>query len=141
MENAVEALKMAGSVLLFVLALSIAMLSFSNVRQAIDTVLKYTDREGLTASLSEKALKERFYYLSEDDNSARTRYVGKETIIPTIFRSKEESFKIIFDFPDDYYLYKDSNGVEVKKIGGTEEEGIADVEDFYNGIVYRNMEF
>ena len=45
MENAVEALKMAGSVLIFVLALSVVILAFSQTREAIDTVLRYSDRE------------------------------------------------------------------------------------------------
>lgn len=100
MENAVEALKMAGSVLIFVLALSVAILAFSQTREAIDTVLKYSDREYWTIEGDE-----RFYYLA--DGSDTERYVGLETIIPTIYRANSEGFDIVFKFKDNYYLYKE----------------------------------
>ena len=41
MENIVDALKMAGAVLLFLLALSITTLSFSKARETIDILLNY----------------------------------------------------------------------------------------------------
>ena len=44
MENAAEALKMAGAVLLFVLALSVAIVSFGQARETADTILDYRDR-------------------------------------------------------------------------------------------------
>lgn len=45
MENIAEALKMAGAVLLFVLALSIIIVSFGQVRQSVDIIIDYKDRE------------------------------------------------------------------------------------------------
>ena len=45
MENAADALKMAGAVLIFVIALSISIVSFGQVRQASDVILNYRDRE------------------------------------------------------------------------------------------------
>lgn len=135
MENAVEALKMAGSVLLFVLALSVAILAFSQTREAIDTVLKYSDREYWTIEDDK-----RFYYLA--DGSDTERYVGLETIIPTIYRAYNESYKIIFkNFPDEYYLYHDaSKNKDICKIGSDDETGISDPVDFLNGIVYGKFE-
>ena len=97
-ENIADALKMAGSVLLFVIGLSIAILSFSQARGAIDAVLKYSDRESLSIEGDS-----RFYYLSNENNT--NRYVGKETIIPAIYRAYKENYKIIFEFPDDYYIF------------------------------------
>lgn len=102
MENATDALKMAGSVLLFIVALSVAILAFSQARQAIDAVLKFSDRESLAIEDDS-----RFYYLSSTSNTKR--YVGKETIIPAIYRAYKENYKIIFKFKDDYYLFKDRN--------------------------------
>ncbi len=130
MENAVEALKMAGSVLLFVIALSIAMLSFTQAREAIETVIKYSDRE-----YSSIERNERFYYLANSNDTQR--YVGIETIIPTIYRAFSESYKVVFKFPDSYYLYKNKiEDREVYKIDSVEESGISDKLDFLNGIVY-----
>ena len=45
MENATEALKMAGAVLIFVLARSIIILAFGQVRETSDIILSYKDRE------------------------------------------------------------------------------------------------
>lgn len=97
-DNVSNALTMAGSVLLFVIGLAVCMLSFSQARVAIDSILSYSDRE--SASIEEDP---RYYYLSSANDT--NRYVGKETIIPAIYRAYKENFKIVFKFNDDYYLY------------------------------------
>ena len=86
MENAAEALKMAGAVMLFVLALSIILFSFSQARQSADTILDYRDRE--TGYIDAQN-----YYQMEGTE----REVGLETVIPTIFRAYLENYKIVFD--------------------------------------------
>ena len=137
-ENIADALKMAGSVLLFVMGLSIAILAFSQARESMDIVLSYSDR-----SLSIEG-DSRFYYLSNDNDTSR--YVGKETIIPAIYRAYKENYKIVFKFPDDYYLFKK----EVKNTEGLNKEKkistldlanqslSSDLESrqFLNGIIY-----
>lgn len=134
MENVVDALKMAGAVLLFVMALSVAILSFTQSRQTIDTVLKHSDRESLTIEGDS-----RFYYLASKSDTSR--YVGKETIIPTIYRAYKENYKIIFKFPDNYYLFK-SNGKEVNKIDLAAQSIGSDElsRKFIDGILYGNYE-
>lgn len=132
MENAGEAIKMAGSVLLFVIALSIAILTFTQARETVDSVIKYTDRESLTIQGDN-----RFYYLSNDKDT--NRYVGKETIIPTIYRAYKENYKIIFEFPeaDNYYLFETA-GAEVSKIDLAKQSIGSDLlsRKFLNGILY-----
>ncbi len=146
MENAVEALKMAGSVLLFVMALSIAMLSFTQARTAIGTLVDYSDREYSTIEDDD-----RFYYRKSTDTE---RYVGIDTIIPTIYRAFSESYKIVFEtkrgendiakpgFPNTtYYLYKiKPEDRPVYKIDSIEENGISDKQDFLNGILYHKFD-
>ena len=135
MENAADAIKMAGSVLLFVIALSVAILAFSQAREAIDTVLKYSDRESLTIEGDN-----RFYYLSNINDTSR--YVGKETIIPTIYRAYKENYKIVFNFPDSYYLFE-SSGEEVCKIDLANQSIGSDAlsRKFINGILYGDYEY
>ena len=142
MENVSQAIKMAGSVLLFVIALSVAVLAFSSAREAIDAVLKYTDRETFTIEGDD-----RFYYLASSGDTKR--YVGKETIIPTIYRACKESYKVIFDLSnisDDYYLYSylDETGAQQKIL----TFDLADLgipqnssEQFLNGILYGNYDY
>lgn len=136
MENAVDALKMAGSVLLFVLALSVAVPAFTNVRITMDSVLGQTDRESLTIEGDS-----RFYYLPTDNRNNTNRYVGKETIIPTLYRAYKENYKVEFNFTEDYYLYKKKVGSETKEIKEIDLLGQSISSDkqsrqFLNGIIY-----
>lgn len=94
MENATEALKMAGGVLIFVLALSICINAFTNTRQGIDNIVLYSDREFLTTYV--------------EQNKGTKRIVGAESIVPTIYRAYKENIKIKFDFlnnEDNNWLY------------------------------------
>lgn len=96
MENAAEALKMAAWVLIFVVALSMCISSFSQARQTMDVILSYNDRD--------------YIYSHVEDNGTTQRIVGVESMIPTIYRAYKENYKIIF--PENYVLYtkKDSSG-------------------------------
>ena len=85
MENAAEALKMAGAVLLFLIAISVSIISFGNVREAADTILEYKDRE--TAYIDGE-----YYYSQSTENE---REVGLETILPTLSRVYTENYKVV----------------------------------------------
>ena len=89
MENAADGIKMAGAVLIFVLAISIIILAFGQVRETADILLDYKDRETTYS-----------YYKPTD-----VRYVNMETIIPTIFRSYIDNYKIVI---------KDSKGEPIE---------------------------
>ena len=91
MENAAEALKMAGAVLLFVLALSVAIVSFGQARETADTILDYRDRE--VKYIDGEEYMDYFYYKS----TGTERTVGLETVIPTIYRAYIENYKIVFE--------------------------------------------
>ncbi len=81
MENAVDALKMAFAVIVFVGALAIAMIVFGQARVTSETILYTRDESN-------------FY---EYDVSTQTeRIVGLETIIPTLYRYYKENYKVIF---------------------------------------------
>lgn len=109
MENAADALKMAASVLIFVLALSVSIFAFGKVRQTADVILSYKDRE------TEYIDSDNYYKLSAEEKAAGGRYVGLETIIPTIYRVYRENYKIVFDFSgisaDPIYRIKSSSGL------------------------------
>lgn len=117
MENAAEALKMAGGVLIFVLALSICINAFTNTRQGIDNIVLYSDREFLTTYV--------------EQNKGTKRIVGAESIVPTIYRAYKENIKIKFDFlnnnADDCLYYKDTtDDPEYINYIDLERENIAD---------------
>ena len=96
MENAVDALKMAGAVLIFVLALSLSITSFSEARQASDIILDFKDRET-------QYINGDFYY----EATGTERTVGLETIIPSIYRVYNENYRIVFvGLSEPLYEYK-----------------------------------
>ena len=91
MENAADALKMAFGYLMFVLALTISISSFSQARETIEAVITMKDRET------------EYTYVEAQDK----KVVGIETIIPTIYKAYKENFRIIF-----YKSYVDENNNE-----------------------------
>lgn len=138
MENATDALKMAGAVLLFVMALSICIVSFSQAREATDLLLEYRDKDNEYNT---------FGYVSYTDEYGQPIYertVGLETVIPTIYRAYKENFKIVFDFKDgtENYIYKKDDSTEVNSIDL--EKGVAIANDgkakeFIEGILYKKF--
>lgn len=132
MENAADALKMAAAVLIFVLALSISINAFGQVRKASQTILDYRDRE--------------YDYTYVEDNGTTERIVGAETIIPSIYRAYQENYKIVFDIKEIDYLYKknvEGSDEEIKYID-LEKESLASEEqkrNFIQAILYGTSSF
>lgn len=83
MENSAEALKMAFAVMVFVMALSIAIMTFSQARETADIVLTSSDATT-------------FYEYDYSGNGQENRIVGMETIIPTLYRYSKENLMIRF---------------------------------------------
>lgn len=102
MENASEALKTAGAVSLFVIALSIIILFFNNIRQATDTIFNYKDRETEYIDGATYISKDEFYY----NNTKKTRVVSLETVIPTIYRAYLENYRVSFVNLPNKCIYK-----------------------------------
>lgn len=105
MENAADALKMAGAVLIFVLAISVIIFAFGQARENSDIILNYKDRET-------KYIDGQDYYTT----TGTEREVNLETIIPSIYRAFLESYKIVFEgLNQPIYKIKDSSGNLVNK--------------------------
>lgn len=85
MENASDAIIMAGAVLIFVIALSLAMSVFTQARSTIDTVVYASDRTNY------------YEYMDMDiSNNVKNRIVGLETIIPTLYKYYKENYTVVF---------------------------------------------
>lgn len=85
MENASDAILMAGAMLIFVLALAVAMTVFSQARATVDAVLYESDPTNYYEYLG-----------TEDSNGIKNRVVGLETIIPTLYKYYKENYTVIF---------------------------------------------
>ena len=88
MEDAVEAMKMACSVLVFVMALSVSMVAFSSTSAAAQTLAYVSDKSNYYSNLQ----------FSENYNYMTSRIVKADTIIPTLYRYYKENFSVkIYD--------------------------------------------
>lgn len=99
MENAVEALKIAFAVMMFVVALSLSISSFNAADSAVNAIIHFNDREI------------EYSYVEPGDSN---RTVGVESIIPTMYRAYEENFDVYFYKKDGteliLYYAIDNNG-------------------------------
>jgi hypothetical protein len=82
MENAVEALKFAGAVMIFAFALTITISSFSSANLAVSSIVNMSDRET------------NYTYVTGTQNLTRT--VGIETVVPAMYRAYKENIEIYF---------------------------------------------
>lgn len=110
MENAVEALKMAGFMLLFIIALSITMITLTQAKTTADALVKNQDRQ--------KSYQ--YIELAEGETQAFSRTVTLSDIIPTLYRYAQEDYAVQFYSQDGspLELYESGqkvNGVPVKK--------------------------
>ena len=81
MENGVQALKIAASVLIFVIAITIAISAFSSATQALNRIFNMQNEDEYVTSIDKDGNE---YYLNFVRFSGGTRKVGIETIIPSI---------------------------------------------------------
>ena len=83
MENSTDALKMAFAVIVFVMALTIAVMMFSQLNQVSKLVVSSSD---IT----------KYYEYKPAENEEQTRIVGLETIIPTLYKYYKENYTVLF---------------------------------------------
>ncbi len=91
MENAVDALKIAFAVFVFVMALSLAMYMFTQARETADVVLQSSD---VTEFMDYTSLANVIDGSTTVDGNERI--VGLETIIPTLYKYYKENYTVIF---------------------------------------------
>lgn len=118
MEDAVEALKLAAWVLIFILALSIVFMVFSQAKEVADIVLNYSDNTYFAS------------YVEAETSNGNGRTVGIETVIPTLYRYYKEKYSVdivvndkieekfdeeierkVYSRNDDTYKYLYENGI------------------------------
>lgn len=110
MENAVEALKMAGFMLLFIIALSITMITLTQAKTTADSLVKNQNRQ------------QSYQYIevTGDLSKSLSRTVTLADIIPTLYRYAQEDYAVQFytSSGSPLYIYESGqikNGVPVKK--------------------------
>ena len=120
MENAAEALKLAGFTLLFVAALSIAMVTIMQAKRTSEDVLSYSDNYRYLLNMETVDDPEKF----EKGN----RIVSVYDIIPTLYRYYQEKYIVLF--------YNGNSPLEIYKGSIKNANEVSDTES----ISYLNFE-
>lgn len=95
MENASEALYIAFAVMVFVLALTLTITSFSSLRETASSIIERDEVLDLVTDDTGNYIN----YIQGNPDSTN-RIVGIETIIPSMYRAYKENYKIIFKFKE-----------------------------------------
>lgn len=107
MDNATEALLIAFGVLVFIIALTVTLTTFSQAKETADVVLFFSDRENFQTHLRDDPM----------NVSEGGRTVTVDTVIATIYRCAKEKFsvKIIDDSETYNFEYDIQNQDEIKQ--------------------------
>lgn len=85
MENSAEALKLAGFTLLFVAALSIAMMTIMQAKRTSEQIITFSDKTNYSSTIQEN-----------DSYENGNRIVSVYDIIPTLYRYNQEKYIVLF---------------------------------------------
>lgn len=115
MENSAEALKLAGFTLLFVVALSVAMMTIMQAKKTSEQIIKYSDKTNYSSTIQEN-----------DSYENGNRIVSVYDIIPTLYRYNQEKYIVLF---------KDTNGQPLTVYNGVVKPNSRDTENisYLNG--------
>lgn len=99
MENVTEALIMAGQVLIFIVALTICMTSFSNLRVGVDNVINHTE----VIEYAKDRNSDSYINLIKSRDEGATRIVSAETVVASMYRAIKENFSLYIKLKDTTY--------------------------------------
>ena len=92
MENAVDALKIAGSVLLLIIALTVNISTFSRIKTEFEQIIKNRENVKYAVDTTKEGNTYVNYLKSSGEDYVRT--VGIETIVSTLRRLRKENYKV-----------------------------------------------
>jgi len=114
-DNLTDALMMAGAILIFVIALTVSMSSFSEMRAQIDEIMEMDSRVDLAQDNAGN-------YLNYITTSSDIRVVGIETVVSSMYRVAKENYVIYLKLTDPSDLPSD----KLMKLVDTGKSGIED---------------
>lgn len=117
MENGVEALKLASGMLIFVLAITITISTFTMASQALNRIFTSQDADKYVTIIGDDG-KEHYLNYVDFELDGGTREVGVETIIPSIYRAYKENYAIYFYNSDgsEFILYEYEKGQDTIQV-------------------------
>lgn len=114
MENAVDAMYIAGAVLLMLVALTVSISSFSTQIAKVEEIVQADERIDVVETTGASGNKEFLNYITYNKS---TRDVGVETIVNSLYRSYKENYTVYIKFknPSSYTGVDTSIKTKAKK--------------------------
>ena len=113
MENVTDALIMAASVLLLIIALTVSISSFTSLKIQADAIVKQEETIDLT-----KMGDEYLNYIKANDD---LRTVGVETVVSSVRRTMKESYTVYLYFNDNNISSETELGKTIKQFSENQE--------------------
>lgn len=107
MENASDALVMAGQVLIFIIALTVCISSFTTVRAEVNRIV------GQNEEITMAKDGDNYINYIESKKSSSTRVVGAETLVSSMYRAIKENY-VIYIKTNEYNSIGTSNDIVTK---------------------------
>lgn len=114
MENAVDALKIAFAIIIFVIAITITFAFISQAKSTADVVLYHSDRTN---------------YYEYAENSSTNRTVTLAEVISTLYRYNKETLCVEFQLKNGTYRFDLANGKNIVNNKDIEQELINFLEE------------
>ena len=141
-DNAVQALTIAFSVFVFVIALSVGMFMLSEARSTSEALLFYADRTAYYDNVEINSTSEDLVD-DEDIKSGTARIVNTDTIIPTLYRYYKENFCVkiydadnnliqVFDVYADGIVHNSAGDTEARKQNSPAQRSNYAYQQMYN---------
>lgn len=118
MDNAAEALYMGAAVLVFMVALSLTLSSFSTFRNDLEDLILAEEKVDAAQSTDSTGKTSYINYIS---SSEECRTVGIETVANSLYRVYKENYMVVLKL-DDYSEFTSTNG-KLKKYSNMLVEG------------------
>lgn len=117
MENASDALIMAGQMLIFIVALTVCISSFTTVRAEVNRIVG--ENEEIRMAKDGDA----YINYIESKNSLSTRVIGADAVVASMYRAIKEDYVIYIKFGDDTTRQLGTNDY-IKKMKATVDSKI-----------------
>ena len=111
MDNAVQALYMAAAVLVFMLAVSLTLSSFSSFRNDLEDIILAEERVDAATITEEEGGETKTRYINYISSSNEVRTVGIETLANSLFRVFKENYTVVIKLNNKNNEYDKFKGI------------------------------
>lgn len=110
MDNTVQALYMAAAVLVFMLAVSLTLSSFSTFRNDLEDIILAEERVDAATITEEEGGETKTRYINYISSSNEVRTVGIETLANSLFRVFKENYTVVIKLKNEHNEYDEFTG-------------------------------